>query len=482
MEEQLTTPTRPSDAKIELDRQFSLFANLFAIASLHLVWRRFDFTFAEPFAVGIHVVIAVTAFATMFRSKWVMPFVALCCAQFTHGLIQLPYGSSADTLWIFFSAAVLISAASGWLTQRNNLRAIGLYRGFAPSIRMMLVLALIATGVARLNWAFLDIGTSPINATLTQLWGDQPAPSWVVYSAMSLLLIVECCMGLSLLIPSLRRFAVGIGTSYFAWQALLGLGQARELLPLFIVGFYLFVSVETIGRVGMNMGSWLPLRVARSTILPVATGLVTVVAIMLVFDKTKPESFEYSQRLVTSYFAILVGIWLAALLFALIDARPRLTWVSLMARNPLHYGLLALFLAALCSPYVGWGTYGRFAEETGLTTLEERNNHLLIPQFDFAGNRNDLVEIIAADDPFLQSLAADKIRIPCSELAKQVDKLEVLNLTFRLGGEQLHCDSTADFREIWGVNPWIARKLIGFHLVHQIDYEKVMTPRQVAQP
>jgi len=67
-------------------------------------------------------------------------------------------------------------------------------------------------------------------------------------------------------------------------------------------------------------------------------------------------------------------------------------------------------------------------------------------------------------------------------LAKQVDKLEALNLTFRYSGEEVHCDSAADFQEISGGNPWIARKLIGFHLVHQIDYEKVMTPRQVAQP
>jgi len=485
MDEPITTsPSRAADSRIELELQFQTFAILWSLASLFVVWQRLDFAFTDPIRMLIHGCIVIAAIGTLVISRSAIPVGILGGLHFAHAVFEMPKVTSAELLLGFFGLAILISYGSHLIVNRTyNPTGIRLYRSFVPPMRIMVILSLFAIGVSRLNWGFLDLASSPATETLTQIRGGAVS-DWVVYFTISLLVVVDGFIAIALLVPSLRRFAVGFGSCYFCWQAWMGFGEAQYLLPVLLVGLCLFTSTESSTRFYGSLQRWLPIPALR------ASGLVTLVigiAIIAVGlwsqNRQATESFWLTRdRFIGISFACLVAFWLTLLLTNLIDYRPKLTWVSMAPRNVAHYALLVGFILYLASPYLGLGDVGRLTPYSGLASAGLANNHLFIPQASLTKYDHDFVEILDSSDPYLAQLGQNGMKITWFDLVNYLNSRPNASLDFVRGGQRFRPEKVGDIDVFCEQNAWWARKLLQFQPIHISTFDRLSREKLVAQP
>lgn len=489
MDEHITLPPpnasaqpRVADSKLELERQFTTFAKLWALATLLITWNRLDLALADPISGVIHAGLALAAIALIIRPTATILLFLTATLHAVHGLYEMPNLATTDTVWMFFGAAVSGSFLTGWTVRRSyNVSTVGLYRSFAPCIRIMFVIAIFMMAIARANYAFFGLSTSPVVATLTQLRGGELPPDWIAYLTISMLLIVDAFLAVALVLPSLRRFAVGFGSCYFAWQALIHFGESRMMLPLMLVGFYLFTSSEVINRLHRSVNMRIPYPSVQSAGLTVATVLAVITIVAVRFKESQNADLSFtSHQLVSWITALIVTIWLLSLLSSLVDLRPKLTWVSLLVRNPIHIALLVLFILSAAAPYLGFGSRGRFVDDSGLHVAGGNNNHLLVPQKDLIGLQSDLVEIIESNDPFLEQLATEGRLITWFDLINYVQPRPETSLSFIRNGQQYIVEEAGQINELSVPNKWLHRKLLAYGLVDRKDFLSLAARKQLA--
>lgn len=457
-------PESVAETKIELERQFTAFALLWSLASILTAWARFELAVSDPIIGATHILMGLLAFAVLIRSRAVAPVVGLAFMHMLHGVLQMPHVTATDVLWMFLGAAICVSFLTGWIARRSySVGRVGLYRSFAPCLRIIFVLSLIAIPVARLNWTFLQLEVSPVVESLAAFRGDgtQP-PLWISYFTISMLIVIDVFVAIALLLPRLRRFAVGFGACYFAWQAAMGLGEARFLLPVIIVGLYLFTSSELIGRVHATLVRIVPFASLRASGLTVFVGAmaILIVALLVAGEAYRANAYVIAEG---CYIVLVVG-WLGLILSSLVELRPKLTWVSLMMRNPLHYLLIAAFIVAVTSPYLGFGSKGKFVGGSGLSTAGGVSNHLVIPQGNIVNHEKDVVKIVESNDPWLQKIADEALLITWFELVNHVGSRPETSLAFMRANELYEVSRTGDVPELSQENSWILRKLLTYEL------------------
>lgn len=469
MDDPKASETSVTNTKLELRGQFTLFAVLWALGSLLVAWQRMRLD-PSSMNVWLQPAVAIAAFVLLVRPWSTSSLAVLSLMHVLHGAISLPRLSTTDLLWALCSAAILTSFAVGWSVQRSrNVSAAGLYRSFAPCLRLMFMLGILATCLARLNWQFLDGASSPVTSALAKARGGLLPPDWVTYLTMSMLLVVDLFLAVSLLIPSWRRFAVGFGTCYFAWQALVGYGEMRVMLPLMVAGLCLFLSSSAVGRIHSLFERAIPVPRLRSVGLAAITVVIAALAAAVWLQNhylAGPHTMtaRHVENLAHVAFAT---VWSVSLAAALIDHRTQLTRVSLIPRNPLHYLLIAGLILAAASPYVGWGSHGRFVESSGLTTAGVGNNHLLIPHFHLTDYEQDLVHIIDSNDEYLTGIADQNMLITWFEFVNYVAPRPATSVTFIRGENKYRVSRTGDVDELSTKNSWIVRKLLAFRLVDE---------------
>ena len=509
MEEQSFSDTtralRTEDSKIELERQYVLFAALWAIASLLTVWFRFEanaFSTDSLWFVALQTSAVVAAIAVLIRPTWTLSMFALSVVHIAFVCWAMPFTSSADLLWLFFGSCVAVSFLTGWAISRSyEIGAIGLYRSVAPCLRVMTLIAIVAAALARVNTAFVNMEASPITPFVAQFFpsswlGSQPM-SWAIYVVMSALVIVDILLAVALVLPSLRRFAVGFGSFYFALQAWLGFGEARWLLPLFVIGLSLFVSPTLIGRIVAQVRRLVPWS-PRAVLSVVGTCGLLAVAIFLssqnqvgqdvagqgetliqdaanvgqdvatAVSETRQSLHWGNLALAVQWcYAVLIAMWVGILLSSLIDQRPRLTWVSMMLRNPLHFVVLLVMLIAVSSPYLGLGNVGRFTDNSGLVT-SGATNHMLVPHHDLVHLETDLIEITYSSDAYLQQLADQQLSMTWFDFVNYVVDRPDTSVNFSRGDDQFDVDRTGDIEELSSGNSWLYRKLCTFAPISRV--------------
>ncbi len=399
-------------------------------------------------------------------------------------IVEMPLVGSHELLFAFYGAAIGISYLTGIaVNRRYGASGIGLYRSFAPALRIIVVGSLLSVGIARLNWRFIDIDSSPVVWTLGQIQRANVA-DWVVFFTMSMLVIGDTFLACALLVPSLRRFAVGCGSGYCGWQAWMGFGEARLLLPVFLVGMYLFLSTESIARIHATIRRALPFLALRSILLPtyVSTAALIGTAIRIQQNETRTLNWLTFDLVVDAAFAILFVSGLLLIVSNLIDYRPKLTWVSFTPRNFAHYLLLAIFLGFLVSPYLGLGNVGRLTAGSGFASTYNKNNHLLLPQASLTKFEQDWVEISDSNDPYLIRIANMQMLMTWYEFVNYVQPRPKTSVVFSRGGQHYQVDRAGEIAELSTSNPWLLRKLTRFQPLAKDAFIRSQDQRMVAQP
>ena len=325
----------------------------------------------------------------------------------------MPMIHSSDVLWMFFGLAIAISFAGGMITRSSySLGPIGLFRGVAPCLRGMTIIAITAIGFARINTYFFDLDASPAASLADRILeieqlaslSTQSVHAWLSYFLMSTFVLVDLSLALLLLMPSLRRFAIGWGGVYYFGQAILQIGESRWLFPVLLFGLLTFASPTLMNRIVQALTE------ARRRICSYAFFwfacllAVLAVAIGCWFAWNQPHAEElnhywtsigattaFSKRssLLETIYLLTMATSLTLILGCLVEARPRRTRVSLLPRNVLHYGLILSLLLLVASPYVGLGTSGRFCVASGLRK-SGGSRHLLIPSVDLVGSPKEM--------------------------------------------------------------------------------------------
>ena len=155
-----------SHSRIELERQFCGFAVLWALASLHAAWSRFTLAAGEPWQTSLALTAAMLSAVLIFRPRSTLSLTMLGIVHACHGLYAMPFLPTADLLHLFFGVAVFCSYIRGAIAWRSfGVRPIGMFRDFAPCLRVLFLTNLAATSLARFNWAFLNVEVSPATRT-----------------------------------------------------------------------------------------------------------------------------------------------------------------------------------------------------------------------------------------------------------------------------------------------------------------------------
>lgn len=475
---------KPILAKLEQDWQVRGFSLLFACASLLIVWQRWAFATASPWLIALDIALSLTAFVALVRPRWSGPWLVLGGLHLVFVIWQAPLVRSHEMLCGFFGVSICISYITHTVATRSWVaNPVQVYRSFVPTLRLIFLFSLGAMGLARWNWAFLDLSASPIVSALTQL-RNSPVPDWVSFFTMSLLLVVDLMLAVSLLVPSLRRFAVGVGSVYVCWQAWIGVGETVLLVPVFLLGFFLFTSTEFVSRLVGCLHRYVPAPAVRRSGLPIYVLVTVMVGIAIRFQQLEVEQTlpVGAESFVNAACVALTAAWIILLLTNLVDARPRLTWVSLLPKNVAHYGVLTLFIVTLSSPYLGLGDVARLTDATGFVAIGQRNNHLLVPQSPLMNLGMDRVEILASSDPYLASLASSQLQPTWFEMVDYLQLRPETSIDFMHDGQRYQVQRAGDYDVFSTPSALWTRKLARFTPLSSGEITKMANDRRLARP
>ena len=205
---------------------FSIFCLLWAIAALlHIIWdtvllHNAPFTTVGPLS---EIVLALSAAAVIHRPSSVRRLLILAVVQVLQVGYQLPYTPNHWLLTGFVNLTILCAAlglkARVW---RSPLRSAELYRAFAPSVRLTVIIFYFFTFFHKLNADFLDPSSSCAVTFIGHITDFFSLPSLptLVSLAIFVTLGVEGLLPIGLALPWLRLPAVLLGVGFHFLLAL----------------------------------------------------------------------------------------------------------------------------------------------------------------------------------------------------------------------------------------------------------------------
>ena len=205
---------------------FSIFSLLWAIAALlHIIWdtvllHNAPFTTVGPLS---EIVLACAAAAVLHRPSSVRRLLILAVVQVLQVGYQLPYTPNHWLLTGFVNLTILCAALSlkarVW---RSPLRSAELYRTFAPSVRLTVIIFYFFTFFHKLNADFLDPSSSCAVTFIGHITDFFSLPSLPTLASLAIFVTlgVEGLLPIGLALPRLRLPAVLLGAGFHFLLAL----------------------------------------------------------------------------------------------------------------------------------------------------------------------------------------------------------------------------------------------------------------------
>ncbi len=205
---------------------FSIFCLLWAIAALlHIIWdtvllHNAPFTTVGPLS---ETVLALSAAAVIHRPSSVRRLLILAVVQVLQVGYQLPYTPNHWLLTGCVNLTILCAAlglkARAWA---SPLRSAELYRTFAPSVRLTVIIFYFFTFFHKLNADFLDPSSSCAVTFIGHITDFFSLPSLPILESLAIFVTlgVEGLLPIGLALPRLRLPAVLLGAGFHFLLAL----------------------------------------------------------------------------------------------------------------------------------------------------------------------------------------------------------------------------------------------------------------------
>ena len=349
-------------------------------------------------------------------------FAVLAAAQIADYVAGMPYSPDHWAMIAGVNAALLVGMAWRRSTSVETIAA-----GF-PAARVILLVAYLASAVAKYNTSFLDpvasCATAIANRASFGLAAHLP-PVWSVATVA-----LETAIPVLLVIPATRRHGVRVGAAFhFALSASPAFAVVDFTSALYAL-FLLFLPAAEVVAFLDRLNRW----AARSAIVRDArrSPPVTAALAFLVFGFLGYLLLPVA-RAVTLVFS---ELYLLAVLVALL-----LTWrVGRQTPRPFGRPMLVqvpvIVLVAIwaMSPYLGLRTAGVFTMFSNIRTEGSAPNHLFMPTVRLVDWQDDLVVVRSTNDPAMAAAGPGRVSVPLVELRRQAALNPSLEVTGTMNG------------------------------------------------
>lgn len=393
------------------------------------------------------------------------------CAAYIANVVTHP----GDFLFVHWYFDVLVCAVVvvGWLDRAWSLQSLSVPGGalldaLAPAARTLVLLAIGAAGLAKLNRAFLDPDQSCASALyLSQASAPVfrwvlPDATWARRIAIGLTLVAELWVPVAMLSRRTRPAAMAVATLFFFLLSINPINHLYEFACPMLALLILFTPdgalqaasarVEPHGRALRWLG-----RLAA----------VAWVAWLVGSGSGRGPWLARAQSC-----RVLVWLGLPALLAAYLGSLPphreRLHLRTLLCGGaPAAWLLPLLMLANEASPYLGFPHQPTFTMASDLRSLHGLSNHLLLepPPLPL----NDTVEIVGSTDPFLRTVHREDARMSWLTLRWVLSRRPEARVRMRVGGGPVEIvprvgDDPRLSQPLWfaglDVLPWFSRSMV----------------------
>ncbi len=408
---------------------FSIFCLLWAIAALlHIIWdtvllHNAPFTTVGPLS---EIVLALSAAAVIHRPSSVRRLLILAVVQVLQVGYQLPYTPNHWLLTGCVNLTILCAAlglkARAWA---SPLRSAELYRTFAPSVRLTVIIFYFFTFFHKLNADFLDPSSSCAVTFIGHITDFFSLPSLPTLASLAIFVTlgVEGLLPIGLALPRLRLPAVLLGAGFHFLLALDIVKMFYNFSSVMVALLWVFVPPAAAASLA-RVHRCLP-RIVRGT--PVWRSVVRLFfnrfhflagyVLTLGLCWSQPDlSLGLNIVGFSLLWLALAGTLFVAVGYAWKAVRrserkedthpgPRIKYGAGSAGHPSLLLLIPLLvLLNGLGPYLGLKLRSAWQMYSNLSVDDAGSNHLLIPRsLDIGGFLADSVVIVSTSDRLLDA-------------------------------------------------------------------------------
>lgn len=434
----LPAAANPADTALML----RIFAVLWALAIyFHLVSFSYPLTLAS-------VVTVLLAWVVVVRPR-LLPFMLLLGVHTVHEIARLPSGHNHMWFSLFINVCLMTALLTVLIQQRRWAVSLDtVYRRFAPSARVCLLILYFFVTFHKLNADFLDPARScavQMYRTMAEVYSILPLSDDFYTAAIYFTLLVELAIPLLLYFASTRLFGVLVAMLFHMLLALHPGFEFFNFAAMLYAMFFLFLPdsfsaacLKTLQPAADLWGRWQGSPVTRRLSRGWLYVGVPLLLTLLTFreDLHLPTTTDHAR-------AVWLAVGIASIAVVLITAL-RVRTAVLPERSPqfrirpVGLALVPLLLVLNgAAPYLGLKTQLAFSMFSNLHTEDGYTNHLIVPVstqlWDYQRN---LVYPIEAEPRGLQRRLFARVAFTTVQFREHVNRFPDGSVTYDYNGER----------------------------------------------
>jgi hypothetical protein len=432
-------------------------------------------SYSEPLQT-ITAVLFALALSVLFRPSRPPLFFALLIAHVAYVYTRLPHMPNHAVFAACVDLTILSAAAGQTLVKRTwKLDPDGLYRSFAPVVRIEILVLYFFVVFHKLNSGFFDREHSCgafMYLRLAQEYPFLPSGDWIRPWAIYLTILTEAVIPIMLILRGLRLAGLLLAFGFHFALAMDPGDVVFNFSAALIALFFLFLPDDFSQRLSLTLA---PLR--RAWLQP-PNRLVWFVSRACVYLLTPAlfASLIFRQAIATGLtqeasrvvWVVYAGLVLTTFLTTVL--RGRLTFQParqlLTAQSPWLLIFPALLIANGFLPYLGAKTETSFAMYSNLRTEGGQTNHWLMPaSLQIWDYQRDLVRIHRVSVARIQRIANRGFQWPYFEFKWLMRDYPNASVVFEHNGVVRRVRRVKDDPELMQLESPLMRKMLKFRPV-----------------
>lgn len=455
-------PTCPSTEV----RQFKVFSALWGTAAL------FHMAHSSVFDTQLNLaLLTLASFFSILRPS-LASFVLLITLQIFDAAFRMPFTTNHWIFTAFANLTILHVLLFKLIREKNfNLDTGKFFKSFAPLVKIEVIILYFFAVFHKLNSGFFTPDTSCATYLLQAQGLDHIIPLTAELYRLNAFftLAVELSIPVLLCFSRTRNLGVLAGIFFHCILSYSTYNAFYDFSSLMFATYFLFISpafteklFHGFALVRFNVQklySGFSMRTLAYSIMTLVLLAAVIFSVNHQLDSPKTVHLYFFWTLYSALFASLF-IWYV------LTKKPS-HFRETVHIAPIHWTLFIIPLLVFINgilPYLGLKTENSYAMFSNLKTEGGATNHFIVPAtvqiFDYQKN---VVEIISSTDPYLQSLAEERIALVLFEFQNYVHHRQPERVEYRINGERrsFKKDDSATYAAL-GSNPYILRKLMKF--------------------